>query len=613
MNYQFLTLVGAAALVFSVTAADASNPDSQDARTADVELVQWKGCKQQAQVFANSYDQTAKVSKPVNTKFRTFANELFFGIQIELEQSHPSDTLEIFLKQSRDSSKQRYYQFYGVPAKKDLAAFFYGQPNRYYKPFEDKDYTILYAKDPKTNNQVVLILLPWSIFIHSLPFEEADAAPWKFNIVRWRDGEGYTWQGKLHDPSTWGTLNMPKFPEEIKSYIYATCTEKLAMTPPAFDIERYDRGTYDLVIPELAKQVKAVQSGVQDKQSYAETQKAFHQIRDLYELRNELGISEFTTKDKRHGARFQLDVIPAGEIYLVNASCLKEPFKFQLKLDDEVIKEGTQADFPFNLKLPKEKLKSGSVLSLETDSALEKHNKISFAVAEFKHGMQPNKAYDVRYPAPTEAAPKRDLGGIIETEFLSRHKTQQRTIARANSRVVFIGDSITDGFRGPQWDRLTKFNAGNMGISGDWTQNVLWRLLPENGGVLQSVRPDVCVLMIGTNNNAYTPRETANGIAAILSEIKKLTPRTKVILMGILPRGTTFMPGNRYEQINDLIRKFHDGKQVFFYDIGKNFMDEKRTVKKELLPDLLHPNQAGYKEWVDFLMPILEQLTKEDK
>ena len=555
------------------------------------------------ETFSAPYDANAK-QMPVDTRYGVSFNDYTVSIEIELAEPHDSDTLEIFLKTANDSSETRYYQVYGSPSKKDFAMYYYGQRNARYFPLEKDEYTISSDTVKNAKGETVSrvrIAIVWSAFRRSLPFVKGDAAPWLFNIVRWRDGAGYALKGKLHAPSTWAALKMPEFTQENMDSIYNAVTRKLEMRKPVFDSELYERTSFDAYKPASVQRSSMSHAG------------RFINLSSALTLREDLGASSYSLKNGFHSAQFVFSEIPRdGKLYLVNASTLKEKFNYTLTLDDIEIKKGSISDFPFNLDLSKYNVKSGSVLELTTDSPEKSRRLVSFGIVSMKHGIEPAKAFDVRYPAPAEAAPKRDLAGVCETNYLSRHLSQQREILRKNARVVFIGDSITDGFHGAAWDRLDKkFNCGNMGISGDWTQNVLWRIAPENGSVLGTVRPAVCVLMIGTNNNAYTPEETAQGIQAIINELKRQLPATKIILHSILPRNAVFEKGNRYERINEIISSFADGRSVFHIDMGALFMDEARNVNKTLLPDLLHPGAKGYEIWAGCVTPAIEKLMEK--
>ena len=94
------------------------------------------------------------------------------------------------------------------------------------------------------------------------------------------------------------------------------------------------------------------------------------------------------------------------------------------------------------------------------------------------------------------------------------------------------------------WDRYYgPRNAANFGIGGDRTQHVLWRL--ENGE-LDGIKPKVVVLMIGTNNaGRNTADEIAEGVKAIVKELREKLPETKVLLLGVFPRGAEARPDPR--------------------------------------------------------------------
>ena len=90
--------------------------------------------------------------------------------------------------------------------------------------------------------------------------------------------------------------------------------------------------------------------------------------------------------------------------------------------------------------------------------------------------------------------------------------------------------------------------AANFGISGDRTQHVLWRM---NHGELDGIKPKVVVLMIGTNNTGKendtittrnTVPETIAGVQAVVADIRAPLPDSKILLLGIFPRGTLADP-----------------------------------------------------------------------
>lgn len=183
--------------------------------------------------------------------------------------------------------------------------------------------------------------------------------------------------------------------------------------------------------------------------------------------------------------------------------------------------------------------------------------------------------------------------------------------------LLMIGDSITHGWENTGRKVSDEFygqrNAFNLGFSGDRTEQVLWRL--EHGEV-EGISPKVAVVMIGTNNTGHRqdkPEHTAAGIKAILSQLRKRLPETKVLLLAIFPRGADANDPLRKlnEAINQIIAGYADDENVIFLDIDDAFLDETGELPKSIMPDLLHPNEKGYRLWAEAMEPTLKKLMSE--
>lgn len=194
----------------------------------------------------------------------------------------------------------------------------------------------------------------------------------------------------------------------------------------------------------------------------------------------------------------------------------------------------------------------------------------------------------------------------------NRHDAINARVKQGNVDLIFIGDSITQGWEGAGKEVWQEFygkrNAANLGIGGDQTQHVLWRLQHGN---LDGISPKLAVVMIGTNNaSAYAPEEIAAGIEAIVNTLRTKLPNTKVLLLGIFPRGA--MPSDRLRQVNAktnaIICKLADGQNVVFLDIGKVFLQPDGTLTKEIMPDLLHLSPKGYRLWAEAIEPEVEKV-----
>lgn len=220
-------------------------------------------------------------------------------------------------------------------------------------------------------------------------------------------------------------------------------------------------------------------------------------------------------------------------------------------------------------------------------------------------------------------AKKTDKNGAVvpvprEGNWVKRHESINERAKQGDVDLIFIGDSITQGWEGAGkevWEKYYgKRKAANLGISGDRTQHVLWRL--ENGNI-DGITPKVAVLMIGTNNSNgsdYTAEQIGEGITAIVKKLKEKLPKTKVLLLAIFPRGEK--PGPQREklaQASEIAAALADDKQVFYLDIGKKFLDADGTLSREIMPDLLHLNPKSYGIWAESIEETLVKLLGEDK
>jgi lysophospholipase L1-like esterase len=198
----------------------------------------------------------------------------------------------------------------------------------------------------------------------------------------------------------------------------------------------------------------------------------------------------------------------------------------------------------------------------------------------------------------------------------SRHTDFMRQIraGRGDFDFVLIGDSITDNWpRGGKdsYARFLPWKPLDLGVSGETTEEVLWRLL---NGELDGIHPKVVMVMIGTNNIGHygdeKPEWVAAGIRKIIETIRAKQPQAKILLLAIFPRGATPADAlrQRNDQVNAMLPALADGKSVFFMDIGSKFLDQKGNLSKEIMPDLLHPNAKGYQIWMKSVGARLEEL-----
>ncbi len=196
--------------------------------------------------------------------------------------------------------------------------------------------------------------------------------------------------------------------------------------------------------------------------------------------------------------------------------------------------------------------------------------------------------------------------------WMQLHKRYVAQAKKGGVDLLFLGDSITQGWNANDvWQRYYgPRQAANFGIGGDRTQHVLWRI--ENGE-LDGISPKVAVLMIGTNNlGSSSPDEIAKGVTAIVKELGEKLPKTKILLLGVFPRGEKPASAReRIKSINETIAKLDDGSRVHYLDIGKAFLNPDGTISREIMPDFLHLSRKGYRIWADAMEPTLWSMLDE--
>lgn len=235
---------------------------------------------------------------------------------------------------------------------------------------------------------------------------------------------------------------------------------------------------------------------------------------------------------------------------------------------------------------------------------------LALIASSFPAVAQTNASAPAESRINTAIIPVPRTGGITnrQTQVLERAKA-----ASGEYDLEFIGDSITQGWetRGSNvWHQYYgSRRVLNFGVSGDRTQQVLWRF--ENGQ-LDGVKAKVAIVMIGTNNSNKddnTESDILAGITAIVQQIRTRQPATKILLLGIFPRSANFSTQRgKILQVNQALAKLADGDKIHFLDIGPNLIEKDGTIAKSIMPDALHPNETGYKIWAAAMEPKLKEL-----
>lgn len=211
---------------------------------------------------------------------------------------------------------------------------------------------------------------------------------------------------------------------------------------------------------------------------------------------------------------------------------------------------------------------------------------------------------------PSAAMP---ISKLHEQGWANRHKTLCENVRKAKPDVLFLGDSITQNWEtagAAAWAaQIAPFNAANFGIIGDRIENLLWRV--ENSGLGAGFQPKAAVVLIGTNNLwLNTPEETAAGMKTLVDAIRKRSPRTKVLIVGLFPRSEKATDAIRakVKETNELYAKLANGKDIRFVDIGPAFLGPDGNLTKDASPDFLHLSGKSYAVYASKLAAELPSL-----
>jgi lysophospholipase L1-like esterase len=215
-----------------------------------------------------------------------------------------------------------------------------------------------------------------------------------------------------------------------------------------------------------------------------------------------------------------------------------------------------------------------------------------------------------------EPAVKVGRDGQPEKRFIYKHETFLTRGKAGPIGVLFLGDSITEGWNNANgvWQaHYGKLEPANFGIGGDRTEHVLWRIA---NGELDNIHPKVVVLMIGTNNIGNTAADIAKADTKIVEKTHEKLPDAKLLLLGIFPRGadpenpTTAQMRDKIKLVNEALAKLDDGNKTRYLDIGEKFLTADGIIRYSMMPDALHPTPKGYKIWAEAMQPLLDEMLK---
>jgi len=201
--------------------------------------------------------------------------------------------------------------------------------------------------------------------------------------------------------------------------------------------------------------------------------------------------------------------------------------------------------------------------------------------------------------------------------WMERRSAWSQRVQQDQGALVFLGDSITQGWGDDMGGSFSGVKVANRGISGDTTRGVLIRL-PED---VLTLHPSGVVILIGTNDlgDGTDPETVVGNLKLIVAKLKQANAKMPIILCQIFPSSDKkTRPAAKIKKTNQLYAAAVKGDpQVVLVETWPFFADANGDAKPEEFPDLLHPNKLGYAKWAAALRPILATLdfleTKPDQ
>ena len=189
-----------------------------------------------------------------------------------------------------------------------------------------------------------------------------------------------------------------------------------------------------------------------------------------------------------------------------------------------------------------------------------------------------------------------------------RRSAWAKRIEQDQKAVVFLGDSITQGWGDEVSGQFPGLKFANRGISGDTTRGMLIRLEQD----VEKLNPACVVMLMGTNDLEEEAELSviADNVKLIVEHLKKHNPGMPIVLCQVFPSSETMSrPSDKIKEINRLTAKAVRGDaQVTVLDTWTLFANEQGDAKAEEMPDLLHLNEFGYAKWAAALRPVFATL-----
>ena len=209
-----------------------------------------------------------------------------------------------------------------------------------------------------------------------------------------------------------------------------------------------------------------------------------------------------------------------------------------------------------------------------------------------------------------------DISAVVpvartNSDWMKQHEAMNQQAKQGHIDLIYVGDSIVEHFNKQGKEVWAHYyadrNALNLGISGDRTEHVLWRL---DHGNINGIAPKLAIVMIGQNNGGHnTGEEIGEGVKAVVQRLRAKLPDTRILLLAIFQRREKPTPERAVlDKANEIVSKLADSKTVFYMDINHIYVQPDGSIPKTLMYDFEHPTPLGHKVWAEAIESKVAEL-----
>lgn len=379
--------------------------------------------------------------------------------------------------------------------------------------------------------------------------------------------------------------------------------------------------------------------------AFFKDEKAYYPLTTSLRVSNGIGqLGQFADEDPQKVTRYAIYqyTIPEdanGNVWLFNGNFVlladqNAEAEVQISVNGKKINSHTikgMPRIPIQFEENLGSLKKGSVIELaigpKNKQASNKGFRLTYGYEVLPAGENPKENLNLVLPAADQPIPPRDINGTTFGSYRWSTSQHNQELKKQEPQLILIGDSITAAWRWGKGecysksgtmggayhvaaDKLKKYNALGLGLSGDWTNNVIWRI--DHYEFSKTNPPKLVMVMIGTNNlgNGHSPDQVVAAQKVIVKRLREKLPDAKILLIGITPRGGTTTQNPLFAQIQEVnteTAKMVDNKHVYYLDLT-DVLAPGGKIDVKVFFDQLHLTHYGLNLWADAMIPVLDKM-----